>query len=36
LFWLLYEKRAVRMSPPLTISDEELQKGIDIILELLG
>jgi len=35
LFWLLYEKRAVRITPPLTISEEELQKGIDIILEIL-
>jgi len=35
LFWLLYEKRAVRITPPLTISDEELMKGIEIILELL-
>ena len=35
LFWLLYEKRAVRITPPLTISDEELLKGIEIILKLL-
>ncbi len=35
LFWLLYEKRAVRITPPLTISDDELQKGINIILQLL-
>ncbi len=35
LFWLLYEKRAVRISPPLTISDEELLQGIEIILRLL-
>jgi len=35
LFWLLYEKRAVRITPPLTISDEELMKGIEIILGLL-
>ncbi len=35
LFWLLYEKRAVRITPPLTISDEDLEKGIDMILELL-
>jgi len=36
LFWLLYEKRAVRITPPLSISDEELHKGIKIILELLA
>ena len=35
LFWLLYEKRAVRITPPLTISDEELLKGIEIILNVL-
>ena len=35
LFWLLYEKRAVRITPPLTISDAELLKGIEIILRLL-
>jgi len=35
LFWLLYEKRAVRITPPLSISDDELQKGITIILSLL-
>jgi len=35
LFWLLYEKRAVRITPPLTISDDELRKGIKIILDLL-
>ncbi len=35
LFWLLYEKRAVRITPPLTISDEEIMKGIEIILSLL-
>ncbi len=35
LFWLLYEKRAVRITPPLTISDQGLQKGIEIILSLL-
>ncbi len=35
LFWLLYEKRAVRITPPLTISDEEIHKGIEIILQIL-
>ena len=35
LFWLLYEKQAVRITPPLTISDEELLQGIEIILKLL-
>jgi len=35
LFWLLYEKKAVRITPPLTISEDELLKGIQIILKLL-
>jgi acetylornithine/succinyldiaminopimelate/putrescine aminotransferase len=35
LFWLLYEKKAVRITPPLTVSDDELQKGIKIILDVL-
>ncbi len=36
LFWLLYEKRAVRVTPPLTIDDDELMKGIDVILSILN
>ncbi|QED37426.1 aspartate aminotransferase family protein [Antarcticibacterium arcticum] len=35
LFWLLFEKRAVRITPPLTISLEELRKGCGIILDIL-
>ena len=35
LFWLLYEKRAVRITPPLTISNEEIMKGCGIILDIL-
>ena len=35
LFWLLFEKRAVRISPPLTISEEEIRKGCGIIIALL-
>ena len=35
LFWLLYEPKAVRISPPLTISEEELAKGCAIILDIL-
>ena len=35
LFWLLYEPRAVRVTPPLNISDVDLIKGCDIILEVL-
>lgn len=36
LFWLLYEKRAVRITPPLTISDEEIRKGCDILTNSLN
>lgn len=36
LFWLLYEKRAVRITPPLTISKKEIEKGCQIILALLN
>ena len=36
LFWLLYEPRAVRITPPLTISSKEIRKGCDIILEILN
>lgn len=35
LFWLLYEKKAVRISPPLTISNEEIEKGCRIIIDIL-
>ena len=35
LFWLLFEKRAVRITPPLTISKEEIEKGCKIILAIL-
>ncbi len=35
LFWLLFEPKAVRISPPLTISKAEIEKGCDIILQLL-
>lgn len=35
LFWLLFEPKAVRISPPLTISTDEIKKGCEIILEVL-
>ncbi|MDC6406997.1 MULTISPECIES: aspartate aminotransferase family protein [Maribacter] len=35
LFWLLFEKRAVRISPPLTISMDEIRKGCRVILDIL-
>ena len=36
LFWLLFENRAVRISPPLTITKKEIQEGCEIILALLN
>ena len=35
LFWLLFENKAVRITPPLTISEEEIHKGCEILLETL-
>ncbi|MBZ9778149.1 aspartate aminotransferase family protein [Psychroflexus sp. CAK8W] len=35
LFWLLYENKAVRISPPLTISEEEIAQGCGIIIDIL-
>ena len=35
LFWLLFEGRAIRITPPLTISDEEIKEGCKLILEEL-
>ena len=36
LFWLLFEPRAVRISPPLTISKAEIEIGCKKILEILN
>lgn len=36
LFWLLVEKRAVRITPPLTISLEEIEQGCHTIMEILN
>ncbi|NHF61185.1 aspartate aminotransferase family protein [Flavobacteriaceae bacterium TP-CH-4] len=35
LFWLLFEPKAVRISPPLTISMGEIEKGCRLLLEVL-
>ena len=35
LFWLLWEKNAIRISPPLTISEEEIIYGCKIISDTL-
>ncbi len=34
-FWLLFELRAVRISPPLTITNEEIEKSCVMILEAI-
>ena len=36
LFWLLFEPKAIRITPPLTISENELIKGCDIIKKVLS
>ncbi len=36
LFWLLFEPKAVRITPPLTISNEEIAKGCSIIIDILN
>ena len=33
LFWLLFEGKAIRVTPPLTISNEEIKKGCKIIID---
>ena len=35
LFWLLFEGCAIRITPPLTISNQEIEEGCKIILEAM-
>ena len=35
LFWLLWEKSAIRISPPLTLTHKEIKKGCTILRSLL-
>ncbi|MCP1997224.1 aspartate aminotransferase family protein [Flavobacterium sp. HSC-61S13] len=35
LFWLLFDGKAIRITPPLTISEDEIREGCQIILEVL-
>jgi acetylornithine/N-succinyldiaminopimelate aminotransferase len=35
LFWLLFEACAIRITPPLTISETEIREGCTIILEVM-
>ena len=36
LFWLLFEECAIRITPPLTISEEEIREGCAILLNVLN
>ncbi|SHJ50641.1 aspartate aminotransferase family protein [Flavobacterium haoranii] len=36
LFWLLFEGKAIRITPPLTISKDEIRKGCGIIIDVLN
>lgn len=36
LFWLLFEANAIRITPPLTISEEEIKEGCTIIIEAMN
>ena len=36
LFWLLWEKKAVRISPPLNIKKKEIKIGCAIIIKVLN
>ncbi|GIZ07497.1 aspartate aminotransferase family protein [Flavobacterium sp. UMI-01] len=36
LFWLLFESCAIRITPPLTISEEEIREGCAILIEVIN
>ncbi len=36
LFWLLFEPKAIRITPPLTVSEEEIREGCQIVLDCLN
>ncbi|WP_172919725.1 aminotransferase class III-fold pyridoxal phosphate-dependent enzyme [Capnocytophaga canis] len=36
VYWLLFERRAVRLSPPLTLTEAEIKMGCEIIIEALN
>jgi 4-aminobutyrate aminotransferase-like enzyme len=35
LFWLLFEPNAIRITPPLTISEDEIREGCAIIVDVM-
>lgn len=36
LFWLLFEPKAIRITPPLTISEDEIIEGCSMLIEVLN
>ncbi|WP_428225478.1 aspartate aminotransferase family protein [Flavobacterium sp.] len=36
LFWLLFEGNAIRITPPLTLNNEEIEEGCGIIIEAMN
>lgn len=36
LFWLLFEPNAIRITPPLTISENEIREGCAILIEVMN
>jgi len=36
LFWLLFEDKAIRITPPLNIAKSDLKKGCNILLQVIG
>jgi 4-aminobutyrate aminotransferase-like enzyme len=36
LFWLLFEGCAIRITPPLTVSNEEIEEGCTLLLDVLN
>ena len=36
LFWLLFEGNAIRITPPLTLTNEEIEEGCGIIIEAMN
>ncbi|MHC5202217.1 aspartate aminotransferase family protein [Myroides sp. LJL119] len=36
LFWLLFEGKAIRITPPLTISEQEIREGCALIIKALN
>lgn len=36
LFWLLFEGKAIRITPPLTVSEDEIKEGCAMIIEALN